>query len=56
MTPDQRQQVLGNMTTIISASNRRVDVILRTTGQPSIRQYPFNATETLTMLKQNKTP
>lgn len=56
LTPDQRQQVLDNMPTIILASNRRVDVILSTTGQQSVRQYPFNAADSLTMLKQDKTP
>jgi outer membrane protein OmpA-like peptidoglycan-associated protein len=56
LSPDQRQQVLDNMATIILASNRRVDVILSTTGQQSVRQYPFNAADSLTMLRQEKTP
>jgi hypothetical protein len=28
--------------------NRRVDVSLNTTGQQSVRQYPFNAKDSLT--------
>jgi hypothetical protein len=32
------------------ASNRRVDVTLSTTGQTSVRQFPFNTTDTLTLI------
>jgi hypothetical protein len=32
------------------ASNRRVDVTLSTTGQTSVRQFPFNATDALTLI------
>jgi hypothetical protein len=32
------------------ANNRRVDVSLNTTGQQSVRQYPFNAKDSLTLL------
>jgi outer membrane protein OmpA-like peptidoglycan-associated protein len=55
LTPDQRKRVLDNMTTIILASNRRVDVTLSTTGQQSVRQYPFNAADALTLLKPEGT-
>jgi outer membrane protein OmpA-like peptidoglycan-associated protein len=55
LTPAERQRVLGNMTTIILASNRRVDVTLSTTGQQSVRQYPFNAADSLTLLRQERT-
>jgi len=52
LTPEERQRILKNMGTIILASNRRVDVTLSTTGQQSVRQYPFNAADSLTLLKQ----
>src|SRR5450755_780469 len=52
LTPEQRQRVLSNMQTILLASNRRVDITLSTTGQRSARQYPFNAADSLTLLKQ----
>ena len=55
LTPAERQRVLANMTTIILASNRRVDVTLSTTGQQSVRQYPFNAADALTLLQQEGT-
>ncbi len=52
LTPEQRQRVLNNLQTILLASNRRVDVTLSTTGQTSIREYPFNAADSLTLLQQ----
>jgi hypothetical protein len=36
--------------TIRMASNRRVDVTLSTTGQSSVRQFPFNAEDALTLI------
>ncbi|HWZ42698.1 MAG TPA: OmpA family protein [Candidatus Saccharimonadales bacterium] len=48
-----RQRVLNNMATIILASNRRVDITLTNAGQSSqasVRQYPFNAADSLTLL------
>jgi outer membrane protein OmpA-like peptidoglycan-associated protein len=55
LTPAERQKMLDNMTTIILASNRRVDVSLSTTGQRSIRKYPFNAADAVTLLNQEST-
>jgi outer membrane protein OmpA-like peptidoglycan-associated protein len=52
LTPDQRQRVLDNLQTVLLASNRRVDVTLSTTGQKSVREYPFNAADSLTLLQQ----
>jgi len=52
LTPDQRRRVLDNMKTILLASNRRVDITLSTTGQKSIREFPFNAADSLTLIKQ----
>jgi outer membrane protein OmpA-like peptidoglycan-associated protein len=50
LTPGERQRITKNMRTIILASNRRVDVTLSTTGQESIRQFPFNAADSLTLI------
>ncbi|MFZ0914061.1 MAG: OmpA family protein [Candidatus Korobacteraceae bacterium] len=55
LTPGERQRVLNNMTTILLASNRRVDIALSTTGQQSLRQYPFNAADSLTLIRQAET-
>jgi outer membrane protein OmpA-like peptidoglycan-associated protein len=55
LTPEQRQRVLDHLQTILLASNRRVDITLSTTGQRSVRQYPFNAGDSLTLLQQKAT-
>jgi outer membrane protein OmpA-like peptidoglycan-associated protein len=50
LSPEERARVLRNMRTIILASNRRVDITLSTTGQQSVRQFPFNSTDSLTLI------
>jgi len=50
LTQEERQRVLRNMRTIVLASNRRVDITLSTTGQTSVRQFPFNSTDALTLI------
>jgi hypothetical protein len=50
ITPEERQRSLRNLGTIRLASNRRVDVTLSTTGQSSVRQFPFNAADALTLI------
>ncbi|ADV82049.1 OmpA family protein [Terriglobus saanensis] len=52
--PEDRARALRNMTTILLASNRRVDVTLSTTSQHSLRQYPFNAADSMTLLSRQK--
>jgi outer membrane protein OmpA-like peptidoglycan-associated protein/opacity protein-like surface antigen len=48
----ERKKVLGDLLVIVLAQNRRVDVTLSTTGQQSVRLYPFNAIDSLTLLDQ----
>ena len=58
LSPEDRQKVLDNMTKIILASNRRVDITLSNVGQASqdsVREYPFNAVDSLTLLKEEGT-
>jgi len=50
VTAEERQRSLKNIRTIRMASNRRVDVTLSTTGQSSVRQFPFNAADSLTLI------
>jgi len=50
LSTEERQRVLRNIVTIRMASNRRVDVTLSTTGQSSVRQFPFNAEDALTLI------
>ncbi len=56
LSQQERQSVLNNMEKILLASNRRVDITLSNTGQTpqdSVRQYPFNAADSLTLLDTN---
>ncbi len=54
LTGAEKQKVLEKMTTILLASNRRVDITLTATGQRSVRQYPFNAVDSLALLSQEE--
>jgi len=62
LSPADKQRVLSNMRLILLASNRRVDITLNNAGaqsQESIRQYPFNAADSLTLIQEqepNKAP
>jgi len=49
LSNDERRKIEGNLRVIVWANNRRVDVSLNTTGQQSVRQYPFNAKDSLTL-------
>jgi outer membrane protein OmpA-like peptidoglycan-associated protein len=55
LTPTEQQKALENITTIRLASNRRVDITLSTTGQQSLRQFPFNVADSLALLSQGET-
>lgn len=50
LTPEQRTELLMNIHSIILAQNRRVDIVLTSTGRESVRRYPFNASDALTLL------
>jgi outer membrane protein OmpA-like peptidoglycan-associated protein len=50
LSSDDRQQMLNNLQVIVLANNRRVDVSLTTTGQQSVRRYPFNAKDALALI------
>jgi outer membrane protein OmpA-like peptidoglycan-associated protein/opacity protein-like surface antigen len=50
LSAPERERILRDLTVIVLAQNRRVDVTLSTTGQESVRLYPFNAADALTLL------
>lgn len=56
LTAGERQRILSHARTIILASNRRVDITLNTTGQESVRQFPFNAEDSLTLIGGREKP
>jgi outer membrane protein OmpA-like peptidoglycan-associated protein len=51
----ERAKVLHDLKVIVLAQNRRVDVALSTTGQQSVRLYPFNAADALTLIQEKST-
>jgi outer membrane protein OmpA-like peptidoglycan-associated protein/opacity protein-like surface antigen len=55
ITPAERQRLLSNLQVIVLAQNRRVDVVLSGTGQQSVRRYPFNAKDALTLINVQRT-
>lgn len=50
LSAEERTRALRNMLTIVLASDRRVDITLSTTGQSSVRRFPFNAADALTLI------
>lgn len=52
LTPAERQKLIKNLLTVRLANNRRVDVTLSTTGQQSVRQFPFNAKDALSLMSR----
>jgi outer membrane protein OmpA-like peptidoglycan-associated protein len=52
LTPAEKQQFVKNLLTIRLANNRRVDVTLSTTGEQSVRRFPFNAKDALTLMNR----
>ena len=52
LAPGEKQKLVRNIDTVRMANNRRVDVTLSTTGEQSVRQFPFNAKDALTLLSR----
>src|SRR5207253_9929667 len=50
LAPAERQKLIKNLATVRTANNRRVDLTLNTTGVQSVRRFPFNAKDALTLL------
>ena len=59
LTPKERARIVKNMKAIQLASNRRVDITLSSPGRPvqqSVRSYPFNAADSLTLIGGREKP
>ena len=52
LTPAEKAKFMKNLLTVRLANNRRVDVTLSTTGEQSVRRFPFNAQDALTLLSR----
>ncbi len=46
----EKARTLKNLSVIVLAQNRRVDISLSTTGQQSVQLYPFNAADATTLI------
>ena len=55
LTDNERQRFLQNVTPVVLAQNRRVDITLTTTGQQSVKLYPFNAKDAVTLMDEKAT-
>ena len=54
LSQEQKDKILSNLRVVTEAQNRRVDITLSSTGQQSIRQFPFNAEDALTLLSPTR--
>src|ERR1041385_6686635 len=50
LSPAQKSVLTRDARALVLAQSRRVDVTLTTTGQTSVRQYPFNAQDALNLI------
>ncbi len=50
LSQEQKDKILKNLKMVTLAQNRRVDITLSNTTQQSVRQFPFNAEDALTLL------
>jgi hypothetical protein len=50
LSQEQKDKILKNLKVVTLAQNRRVDITLSSTGRQSVRQFPCNAEDALTLL------
>jgi lipid-binding SYLF domain-containing protein/outer membrane protein OmpA-like peptidoglycan-associated protein len=55
LSEEQKDKILKNLKLVTLAQNRRVDITLSGTRQHSVRQFPFNAEDALTLLSAKTT-
>jgi outer membrane protein OmpA-like peptidoglycan-associated protein len=54
LSEEERQAALKKIQTLVFASNRRVDIVLSTTGQTSANNYPFKAEDYSALVDRNQ--
>ena len=54
LSNEERRQEMLQLETLVLANNRRVDITLSTTGQQSLRQYPYNAEDFTRLMDRNR--
>ena len=50
LTPEDRKRVLKQLPAFLLANNRRVDIVLSTTGQKSLQYYPYDSEDLKVLL------
>jgi hypothetical protein len=50
LTPEERKRVMKQLPAFILANNRRVDIVLSTTGQKSLQYFPYNSEDLKVLL------
>lgn len=53
MTDEDKKAELGRLRTLVLANNRRVDITLSSTGQESLRQYPYKVEDFAKLINRN---
>jgi len=54
LSEEDRRRVSQRMQTIVLANNRRVDIVLSTTGKESAQQYPFGVADYVILVDRNR--
>jgi outer membrane protein OmpA-like peptidoglycan-associated protein len=54
LSEEDRRRVSQRMQTIVLANNRRVDIVLSTTGKESAQQYPFGVADYAVLVDRNR--
>lgn len=54
LTPEQKRWLMRRLHGVALAQSRRVDVTLSTTGESSLRQFPFNAEDALNLIRRRR--
>jgi hypothetical protein len=50
LTPEDRKRVIKRLPVFLLANNRRVDIVLSTTGQKSLQYFPYNSEDLKVLL------
>ena len=50
LTPEDRKRVIKQLPAFLLANNRRVDIVLSTTGQKSLQYFPYNSEDLKVLL------
>jgi hypothetical protein len=55
LTDQDRKKIYRRLSTFVLANNRRVDIVLSTTGKKSLQYYPYKAADLKTLLAEHRT-